>query len=167
MAEKCRIAIVGSGPAGLSAASHAARLGLSHVLLEKTDHLSDTIYRYQKGKHVMATPAQLVLRADLDFAAGKREAVLGTWNEQSAKAKLNVRFHADAVAILEATLDRYPASPNAYDSLSEVLEAAGRRQESRHVVLRGLDALQAPAVSAGDREAFTRMLRERLARLDR
>jgi hypothetical protein len=75
--------------------------------------------------------------------------------------------HADAVAILQTMLDRYPASPNAYDSLSEVLEAAGRREESRTVVLRGLDVVQAPAVSTGDRDAFTRMLRERLARLDR
>ena len=99
MAEKYRIAIVGSGPAGLSAAGHAAKLGLSHVLLEKTDHLSDTIYRYQKGKHVMATPAQLVLRADLDFAAGKREAVLGSWGDQAKKAGINVRYNAEAVAI--------------------------------------------------------------------
>ncbi|HMO69494.1 MAG TPA: NAD(P)-binding protein, partial [Novosphingobium sp.] len=38
-----RIAIVGSGPAGLSAAARPAQLGMSHVLLEKTDHLSDTI----------------------------------------------------------------------------------------------------------------------------
>ena len=37
-----RIAIVGSGPAGLSAAARAAQLGIAHVLLEKTDHLSDT-----------------------------------------------------------------------------------------------------------------------------
>jgi cGMP-dependent protein kinase 2 len=72
-----RIAIVGSGPAGLSAAARAARLGLGHVLIEKTGHLSDTIYKYQKGKHVMATPSQLVLRSDMQFEAGKREAVLG------------------------------------------------------------------------------------------
>ncbi|OSZ72207.1 oxidoreductase [Sphingomonas sp. IBVSS1] len=94
-----RIAIVGSGPAGLSAAAHAARLGLSHVLLEKTDHLSDTIYKYQKGKHVMATPSQLVLRSPLDFEAGKREVVLGTWNDQTAAAQVNVRYHAEVKSI--------------------------------------------------------------------
>ena len=58
MADTYRIAIVGSGPAGMSAAAHAAKLGISHILLEKTDHLSDTIFKYQKGKHVMATPSQ-------------------------------------------------------------------------------------------------------------
>ena len=94
-----RIAIVGSGPAGLSAAAHAARLGLSHILLEKTDHLSDTIFKYQKGKHVMATPAQLVLRSPLDFDAGKREAVLGLWNQQTAAAGVNVRYHAEVTSI--------------------------------------------------------------------
>ena len=93
------IAIVGSGPAGLSAAARAAALGLRHVLLERTDHLSDTIFKYQKGKHVMATPASLVLRSDLDFDAGKREAVLGTWQEQADKAAINVRYRAEVVAI--------------------------------------------------------------------
>ncbi len=95
MSDVYRIAIVGSGPAGLSAASRAAQLGLSHVLLEKTDHLSDTIFKYQKGKHVMATPSQLVLRSDLDFAAGKREAVLDTWDLQTEANKVTVRRQAE------------------------------------------------------------------------
>ncbi|MEA3051673.1 MAG: hypothetical protein QOG72_576, partial [Sphingomonadales bacterium] len=94
-----RIAIVGSGPAGLSAAARAAQLGLSHVLLEKTGHLSDTIYKYQKGKHVMATPSQLVLRSDMDFEAGKREAVLGTWDRLAADRGINVRLEAEVKSI--------------------------------------------------------------------
>ncbi|NNC71710.1 MAG: cyclic nucleotide-binding domain-containing protein, partial [Sphingomonadaceae bacterium] len=99
VSETYRIAIIGSGPAGLSAAARAAQLGLSHVLLEKTDHLSDTIYKYQKGKHVMATPSQLVLRSDIDFDAGKREVVLGTWDEQTAGHEVNVQLNADVEAI--------------------------------------------------------------------
>jgi len=62
-----KIAIVGSGPAGLSAAAHAAKLGLSHILLEAQTHLSDTIYKYQKGKHVMAEPGFLDLRSPMRF----------------------------------------------------------------------------------------------------
>src|SRR3954471_6640828 len=96
MSEAFRIVIVGSGPSGLSAAAHAAARGISHVLLEKTDHLSDTIFRYQKGKHVMATPSQLVLRSDCDFAAGKREMVLAQWNDDAKAAGVNVRFKAEA-----------------------------------------------------------------------
>ncbi len=101
MSEVFRIAIIGSGPAGLSAAAHAARLGLSHVLLEKTGHLSDTIYKYQKGKHVMATPSQLVLRAGggLPFDAGKRETILGNWSEAAAALGVNVRHDAEVRAI--------------------------------------------------------------------
>ncbi len=99
MTASFRIAIVGSGPAGLSAAARAAQLGLSHVLLEKTDHLSDTIYKYQKGKHVMATPSQLVLRSDMDFEAGKREAVLGTWDRLAAEHKINVMLGAEVRSI--------------------------------------------------------------------
>ncbi|MGX7951563.1 cyclic nucleotide-binding domain-containing protein [Tsuneonella sp. HG249] len=99
------VAIVGSGPAGLSAAAHAATKGMRHVLLEKTDHLSDTIFKYQKGKHVMATPSHLVLRADLDFDAGKREAILETWNRQIAEGKVEVMLDAEVSAIEGAAGD--------------------------------------------------------------
>ena len=83
----------------MSAAGRAAQLKLKHVLLEKTDHLSDTIYKYQKGKHVMATPSQLVLRSDMDFDAGKREAILGTWDDQTASHGVNVMYNAEPVKI--------------------------------------------------------------------
>jgi cGMP-dependent protein kinase 2 len=99
VSDRYRIAVVGSGPAGLSAAARAAQLGISHVLLEKTDHLSDTIYKYQKGKHVMATPSQLVLRSDCDFEAGKREAVLDVWNRQAAEQGVNVAYDSEVKAI--------------------------------------------------------------------
>jgi cGMP-dependent protein kinase 2 len=99
VSDRYRIAVVGSGPAGLSAAARAAQLGISHVLLEKTDHLSDTIFKYQKGKHVMATPSQLVLRSDCDFEAGKREAVLDVWNRQAADRGVNVAYNSEVKAI--------------------------------------------------------------------
>lgn len=99
MDEPYRVAIVGSGPAGLSAAARAAALGMRHVLIEKADHLSDTIYKYQKGKHVMATPSNLVLRSDFDFDAGKREAILERWDRQAAEQQVNVKLGAEVVSI--------------------------------------------------------------------
>ena len=114
------MAIVGSGPAGLSAAAHAAALGMSHVLLEKTDHLSDTIYKYQKGKHVMATPSNLVLRSDLDFDAGKREAMLGTWDEQTGGAQ----------GQRAATTPRSPRSPATKGDFT-LKTKSGRRDRRR------------------------------------
>lgn len=102
MSETVKIAIIGSGPGGLSAAAHAAKLGMSHVLLERTDHLSDTIYKYQRGKYVMATPDILPLRADVGFTAGKRETILDTWDSQTAALKVAVRYNADVVSVTKS-----------------------------------------------------------------
>src|SRR6185295_17649124 len=94
-----RIAIVGSGPSGLSCASHAAELNVPHVLLEAEEHPSHTIFRYQKGKHVMAEPGILPLRSPMSFTAGKREAVLAKWNEELQKYKVNLKQRAQVTAI--------------------------------------------------------------------
>jgi thioredoxin reductase/CRP-like cAMP-binding protein/Fe-S-cluster-containing hydrogenase component 2 len=99
MGETYKVAIVGSGPAGLSAAARAAKRGMTHVLLEKADHLSDTIYKYQRGKHIMATPNQLALRSDVAFDAGKREAILDIWNKQCQDYGLGVRLKGEVTAI--------------------------------------------------------------------
>jgi CRP-like cAMP-binding protein/thioredoxin reductase/Fe-S-cluster-containing hydrogenase component 2 len=105
VAEVYRVAILGSGPAGLSAATHAASLGLSHVLLEKTDHLSDTIHRYQLGKLIMATPAQVPQRADLRFKQDKREQILETWDEDVAKFRVKVHTGGEVKSVSGAKGD--------------------------------------------------------------
>lgn len=109
MGEVFKVAIIGSGPAGMSAAGRAAQLGLSHVLLEKTDHLSDTIYKYQKGKHVMATPSQLILRSDHEFDAGKKEDILDKWNRRTAELGVNVKYNAEVKSI-KGTGEAIPGS---------------------------------------------------------
>ncbi|HUP31268.1 MAG TPA: cyclic nucleotide-binding domain-containing protein, partial [Usitatibacter sp.] len=94
-----KIGIIGSGPAGLSAAAHAAELGVPHVLLEAEDHACNTIYKYQKGKHVMAEPQVLPLRSPMPFGAGKRETVLHGWDEALSRLKVNVRYGAPVASI--------------------------------------------------------------------
>ena len=93
------ICIIGAGPAGLSAGAHCAELDIPYVLLEAADHASNTIYKYQKGKHVMAEPQILPLRSPLTFAAGKREIVLDTWNAEIAKLRVDIRYGQEVVAI--------------------------------------------------------------------
>jgi CRP-like cAMP-binding protein/thioredoxin reductase/Fe-S-cluster-containing dehydrogenase component len=96
------IAVVGSGPAGISAAARAAKEGRTHVLLERASHLTDTVYNYQKRKHVMATPNRLPLRSDLRFAEGAREEVLELWSKGVVDARVNVRLDSDVASITGA-----------------------------------------------------------------
>ncbi len=102
-ATRYRIAIIGGGPGGLSAAAHAAELGVPHILLESSAAHANTIQRYQKGKHVMAEPGALPLRSDLHFAAGTREAILAAWGQGLSRQKVNVRYGAEVVSIQGAT----------------------------------------------------------------
>lgn len=99
------LVIVGGGPAGLSAAARANELGLTYVLLEASGALANTIQRYQKGKHVMAEPAVVPLRSDLEFSAGTREAVLDSWQQSCNTHDINVLYDADVVSINGAKPD--------------------------------------------------------------
>ncbi|NNC99238.1 MAG: NAD(P)-binding domain-containing protein, partial [Gammaproteobacteria bacterium] len=93
------IAVIGSGPGGMSAAAHAAELGISHVLLEGSPKHSNTIQKYQKGKHVMDTPGKLPLRSPLEFTAGTREFILDKWEEGLTAVKTNIRYNAEVKSI--------------------------------------------------------------------
>lgn len=99
MDDTITIAIIGSGPAGLSAAGHCAALGINHILLEGQAHLADTIYKYQKGKHVMAEPSALGLRSPVSFSAGSRESILSQWEQEVTSLGVSVQHQAPVVAI--------------------------------------------------------------------
>lgn len=99
MSENFKIAIVGAGPGGMSAAARAAEHGISHILLEAAPHVANTIHRYQKGKLVMAEPKQLPLRSTLSFGAEVREDILETWRQELTKHRANVRMGATVSAI--------------------------------------------------------------------
>ncbi len=89
------IVVIGAGPGGLSAAAHAAELGVSHVLLESSPKIANTIQKYQKGKHVMDEPGILPLRSPIDFTAGKREEILSIWEDGIARHGTNIRYSAE------------------------------------------------------------------------
>ncbi|HEX8170513.1 MAG TPA: cyclic nucleotide-binding domain-containing protein [Thermoanaerobaculia bacterium] len=115
--------IVGSGPAGLATASHAHDNGLSYALLERTDHLSDTIYSYQARKFVMAEPVMIPARGDLPFAAGSRESILAAWERYVAEKKLNVVFNAEVKAMKRD------------GGIFNIKTAQGAEYQAKHVVL--------------------------------
>lgn len=117
------LAIVGSGPAGLATAAHAHANGMSYVLLERTDHLSDTIFNYQARKFVMAEPVMIPSRGDLPFAAGSRESILAAWEQYVNAQSLNVEYNAD-VKQLRRENDRFL-----------LRTAAGGEYNARNVVL--------------------------------
>ena len=79
--------VIGAGPAGLSAACRAQQNGMNVLVLEKGE-LANTIFDYQKGKHVMAEPPMIPLRSDVPFKAGTREFLLQTWSEAARGSPL-------------------------------------------------------------------------------
>ena len=123
MTASVRIAIIGSGPSGLSCAAHAAKLGVPHVLLEAESHVSHTIHRYQKGKHVMAEPSILPLRSDMSFGAGRRETILETWRQEVESLGVNIRYDSAVKAI--------SGSKGAF----EIVTASGEHHLAEAVVL--------------------------------
>jgi len=99
MRKHFKIAIIGSGPSGLSASAHAVELGISHILLEAEQQPANTIRKYQKGKIVMAEPAALPLRSPMSFSVGIREKILETWEEELKKYHVNLRVGAQVTSI--------------------------------------------------------------------
>jgi thioredoxin reductase (NADPH) len=94
------VAIVGSGPAGLSAALTCIELGYSYAVLEKERAFSWTIRNYyHKGKEVMAEPHDVNLEATLPHWDTTREELLAAWEELVATHRLDIRYQQHVVDI--------------------------------------------------------------------
>ena len=84
------VAIVGSGPSGLSAALSCIQRGLSFVVLEKEQMIASTILRYPKGKLVMAEPYDTVNYSLLPVFDAAKEQLIPIWQELLQRLGLRV-----------------------------------------------------------------------------
>ena len=99
-APRFKVAIVGSGPAGLAAAGQAVRRGLTHILLERGARPANTVFSYQKGKPVMALPEKLPLRSpNFAFEAGSKESVIKALEDSAKRTPLNIQLNAEVIGI--------------------------------------------------------------------
>jgi thioredoxin reductase (NADPH) len=94
------IVIVGSGPAGLSAALTCIELGFTYVVLEKEREFSWTIRNYyHKGKEVMAEPNDVNLEATLPHWDSSREELLGAWTELVQQYRVDIRYQQSVIDV--------------------------------------------------------------------
>src|SRR3954453_8829043 len=84
------VAIVGSGPGGLSAALTCIQKGLSYVVLEKEQEIASTIARYPKGKLVMAEPYDTDNLSLLPVFDSSKEQLIPIWKELIERVQVRV-----------------------------------------------------------------------------
>ena len=92
------LAIVGSGPAGLSAGLEAIRQKLSYRILEQGD-LIDTIAKYPRKKVLFAEPVRVPLYGNLWVADGTKESLLRVWQDVIARTGLRVQTGTRVTAV--------------------------------------------------------------------
>jgi thioredoxin reductase/ferredoxin len=86
------VAIVGSGPGGLSAALTCIQRGLSYVVLEKENIIASTVSRYPKGKLVMAEPYDSKNLSLLPVFDSSKEELVPVWRDLVEKTRMNIRM---------------------------------------------------------------------------
>jgi putative YpdA family bacillithiol system oxidoreductase len=132
------VAIVGSGPAGLSAGLEALRCGLSYVILEQGS-LSDTVRKYPRHKLLLAEPVQIPLYGDLWVADASKETLLQVWETIVANTGLRVTTGKKVENVTRAgAIFRVETADGWYLSRRVVL-AMGRRGTPRRLGVPGED----------------------------
>jgi thioredoxin reductase (NADPH) len=93
------VAIVGSGPGGLSAALTCIQRGLTYVMLEKEQIIASTIVRYPKGKLVMAEPYDTQNISLLPVFDSSKEQLIPIWTELIDRVGVKVKLGESVEAV--------------------------------------------------------------------
>ncbi|TMQ11611.1 MAG: 4Fe-4S dicluster domain-containing protein [Deltaproteobacteria bacterium] len=96
------VAIVGSGPGGLSAALTCIRQRLSYVVLEKEQLIASTIARYPKGKLVMAEPYDTQNLSLLPVFDSAKEQLIPIWSELIDRVGVQIRRGESVETVVRA-----------------------------------------------------------------
>ncbi len=133
-----QVAIVGSGPAGLSAALECKRLGVDYVVLEQGS-LADTIRKYPRHKLLLAEPVHIPLYGDLWIADTSKESLLAAWETIVEVTGVEVKTQHRVIAV-EGRVGSFLLRSSQGDlRAARVILAMGRRGSPRRLGIEGED----------------------------
>jgi tetratricopeptide (TPR) repeat protein len=146
-------------------ASHGVTAGVATVRETRAIEPAPTLQAFESA--IRSAGVESAMRMFHDGRARDPQAFLfreGELNRLGYRL-LRAGKHADAVAVLQAVVDLYPASGNAYDSLGEALEAAGERARALAITRKGLEVLQGQDLPDETRTSLKTGMEARLKRL--
>ena len=148
------LAIVGAGPAGLSAALTAIQRKLDYVLLEELE-VGGTILHYPRRKLVMTQPVEIPLYGWLKEEEYSKEFLLESWQKIVARFKVNLRTN-EKVEGVKKNGDFFELhTAKGYHCARFVLLALGRRGTPRKLGVPG-EELTKVTYQLMDAQSYTR-----------
>ena len=139
--ENLDLVIIGGGPAGLSAAIEAGKLGLKYVVLER-DKVASTVRRFPPGKKVYAEPYSLQNRSSLDVDQDlDKDEFLARIDNLVRRQQLHIKQDTEVACVRKVGDRQFSVETTAGKSFPtrQVLVAIGRQGRPRLLECPGAD----------------------------
>jgi thioredoxin reductase (NADPH) len=137
-ADSYDVAIVGAGPAGLSAALTAQQLELHYLALEQGE-IAATIRQYPRQKFLMAEPIEIPLYGSLYVADGTKETLLSVWETILSNTGVRIQTNERVERIQRNGKGFFLETPKGKYHARYVVLTMGRRGSPRKLGVPGED----------------------------
>jgi len=135
------VAIIGAGPAGISATLCAKKHGLSSVTLEQ-DSLGGTVYTFPRAKIVMTSPMDLPLYGKAKLYNTSKDELLQLWKKVISEHDIKINEHTKVEQIIPMENETFKIVTNTNEEYicNHVLLSIGRRGSPRKLNVPGEDS---------------------------
>lgn len=132
------VAIVGAGPAGLSASLSAQQHGLKYITLEQGE-IASTIRNYPRQKFLMAEPIEIPLYGSLYVGDGTKESLLAVWETIITNTGVRIRTNEKVESVAKNSAGFHVKTAGADYRARYVVLAMGKRGTPRKLGVPGED----------------------------